>query len=181
MPDRPPLVDPSDARAVIGHYDDYPELIVALVRIRHVHTHDAGARLEEGNGSLVVRQAAEAVIVKYLQLRYTLLPYIYSLGKHTYDTGAPFMRALFMDFPQGPERREHRRRVHVRARISRRAGDGAGRAESRTVYLPAGTDWYNFWTNEKIGGGHTVHVSAPIDVIPVFVRAGSICRWARLS
>jgi alpha-D-xyloside xylohydrolase len=46
--------------------------------------------------------------------------------------------------------------------------------ESREVYLPAGTDWYNYWTNEKLAGGQTVTVAAPIDVIPLFVRAGSI-------
>jgi len=42
------------------------------------------------------------VIAKYLKLRYTLMPYLYSLGKHTTDSGAPFMRALFMDFPHDP-------------------------------------------------------------------------------
>jgi alpha-D-xyloside xylohydrolase len=45
---------------------------------------------------------------------------------------------------------------------------------SREVYLPAGTDWYNFWTNERVHGGQRLHVDAPIGVIPVFVRAGSI-------
>jgi alpha-D-xyloside xylohydrolase len=44
----------------------------------------------------------------------------------------------------------------------------------KDVYLPAGSDWYNFWTNEKLAGGRWVKVSAPIDQIPVFVRAGSI-------
>lgn len=46
--------------------------------------------------------------------------------------------------------------------------------ESREVYLPAGSDWYNYWTNEKFAGGQTITVAAPIDVIPLFVRAGSI-------
>jgi alpha-glucosidase (family GH31 glycosyl hydrolase) len=45
---------------------------------------------------------------------------------------------------------------------------------SRQVYLPAGRDWYNFWTNERVTGGQTITVSAPIDVIPLFVAAGSI-------
>ena len=45
---------------------------------------------------------------------------------------------------------------------------------SRDVYLPAGSDWYNYWTNEKLRGGQTVKVQAPIDTIPLFVRAGSI-------
>ena len=47
-------------------------------------------------------------------------------------------------------------------------------ATSRTVYLPAGVDWYNFWTNERIHGGQSIHVNAPIDTLPLFVRAGSI-------
>jgi alpha-D-xyloside xylohydrolase len=45
---------------------------------------------------------------------------------------------------------------------------------SREVYLPAGADWYNYWTNEKLHGGLTVTVDAPIDTLPLFVRAGSI-------
>jgi alpha-glucosidase (family GH31 glycosyl hydrolase) len=47
-------------------------------------------------------------------------------------------------------------------------------ATSREVYLPVGTDWYNYWTNERLHGGQTVQVSAPIDTLPLFVRAGSI-------
>ncbi|MGC4085234.1 MAG: glycoside hydrolase family 31 protein [Vicinamibacterales bacterium] len=47
-------------------------------------------------------------------------------------------------------------------------------AQSRQVYLPAGSDWINWWTNEKFAGGQTLTVAAPIDVIPLFVRAGSI-------
>jgi alpha-glucosidase (family GH31 glycosyl hydrolase) len=42
------------------------------------------------------------------------------------------------------------------------------------VYLPAGCDWYNYWTNERIKGGQTITANAPIDTIPLFVRAGSI-------
>jgi len=42
------------------------------------------------------------------------------------------------------------------------------------VYLPAGSDWYNYWTNERVKGGQTITVQAPIDTLPLFVRAGSI-------
>jgi alpha-D-xyloside xylohydrolase len=45
---------------------------------------------------------------------------------------------------------------------------------SRSVYLPAGADWYNFWTNERVHGGQTITVPAPIETLPLFVRAGSI-------
>jgi alpha-glucosidase (family GH31 glycosyl hydrolase) len=47
-------------------------------------------------------------------------------------------------------------------------------ATSREVYLPAGADWYNYWTNERVKGGQSIAVQAPIDTIPLFVRAGSI-------
>jgi alpha-glucosidase (family GH31 glycosyl hydrolase) len=47
-------------------------------------------------------------------------------------------------------------------------------ATSRDVYLPAGSDWYNYWTNERVKGGRTIAVQAPIDTLPLFVRAGSI-------
>ena len=44
----------------------------------------------------------------------------------------------------------------------------------RTVYLPAGCDWYNYWTNEQLHGGQILTVDAPIDTLPLFVKAGSI-------
>ena len=47
-------------------------------------------------------------------------------------------------------------------------------ATQRTVYLPAGCDWYNYWTNERLHGGQTIVADAPIDTLPLFVRAGSI-------
>jgi len=47
-------------------------------------------------------------------------------------------------------------------------------ATTREVYLPAGADWYNYWTNERVHGGQTISVAAPIDTLPLFVRAGSI-------
>ena len=47
-------------------------------------------------------------------------------------------------------------------------------AVSRKVYLPAGTDWFNYWTNQRVHGGQSLKVDAPIDTLPLFVRAGSI-------
>jgi len=47
-------------------------------------------------------------------------------------------------------------------------------ATSRKVYLPAGNDWYDWWTNRKIAGGQWIEAEAPINRIPLFVRAGSI-------
>ena len=101
------------------------------------------------------------------------MPYIYSLGYSTYQSGAPYMRALFMDFPDDAEA----------ARLTDEYMFGPAflvapvteqGATSRKVYLPAGTDWYNYWTSERLQGGQTISVDAPIDTLPLFVRAGSI-------
>jgi alpha-D-xyloside xylohydrolase len=113
------------------------------------------------------------VISKYLQLRYTLMPYIYSLGKRTYDTGAPFMRALFMDFPDDPNVANLGDEYMFGPAFLVAPVTEQG-SESRPVYLPAGRDWYNYWTNERFAGGQTITVAAPIGIIPLFVAAGSI-------
>jgi alpha-D-xyloside xylohydrolase len=171
--ERKPLVDPSDARNVIGNYDDYPELAVRWYQygtfLPTMRAH--GLRKEAEVWSY--GKEAEAIISRYLKLRYTLMPYLYSLGKHTYDTGAPFMRALFMDFPNDPKVFNIGDQYMFGPAFLVAPVTEQGR-ESREVYLPAGSDWYNYWTNEKLAGGQTVTVAAPIDVIPLFVRAGSI-------
>ena len=116
---------------------------------------------------------AEPILEKYLRLRYQLMPYIYSLGYHTWLTGAPFLRALPLDFPDDPKVADLRDEYMFGPAFLVAPVTEQG-ATSREVYLPAGTNWYNYWTNERVKGGQTITVQAPIDTIPLFVRAGSI-------
>jgi alpha-D-xyloside xylohydrolase len=172
-PDRPPLLDPSDARDNVGHYDDYPELYTrwfeyaAFEPIFRAH----GSR--RSNEVWSYGKAAEPILVKYLKLRYQLMPYIYSLAYRTYETGAPYMRALFMDFPNDPKvaRLTDEYMFGPAFLVAPVTEQGA---TNRAVYLPAGTDWYNYWTGERLHGGETIQAPAPIDTLPLFVRAGSI-------
>jgi alpha-D-xyloside xylohydrolase len=173
VPERPPLVNPSDARAVIGRYDDYPELVVRWYQYATFTPTMRAHGVRKGTEVWSYGKEAEAIIVRYLKLRYALLPYIYSLGKRTSDTGAPFMRALFMDFPQDPNVAKIGDEYMFGPALLVAPVTEQG-MQSRLVYLPAGSEWYDFWTNEKLSGGQTVRVAAPIEVIPVFVRAGSI-------
>jgi alpha-D-xyloside xylohydrolase len=172
-PAHPPLLDPSDARANVGGYDDYPELYTrwfeyaAFLPIFRSH----GSRLY--NEVWSYGKAAQPILEKYLKLRYELMPYIYSLGYRTYETGAPFMRALFMDFPGDPSVADIADEYMFGPAFLVAPVTEQG-ATSRMVYLPAGADWYDFWTNERFHGGETVKVAAPIDRLPLFVRAGSI-------
>jgi alpha-D-xyloside xylohydrolase len=172
-PEHPPLLDPSDARKVVGGYDDYPELYTRWFQyatfLPIMRTH--GSR--EENEVWSYGKAAEPILEKYLRLRYELMPYIYSLGYHTWETGAPFLRALPLDFPDDPKVADLRDEYMFGPAFLVAPVTEQG-ATSREVYLPAGADWYNYWTNEKVKGGQTVKVEAPIDTIPLFVRAGSI-------
>ncbi len=172
-PARKPLLDPSDARANVGGYDDYPELYTrwfqyaTFLPIMRSH----GSRRE--NEVWSYGKQAEPILEKYLRLRYELMPYIYSLGYHTWQTGAPFLRALPLDFPQDPNVTDLRDEYMLGPAFLVAPVTEQG-ATSRKVYLPAGADWYNYWTNERLKGGQTITAEAPIDTIPVFVRAGSI-------
>ena len=172
-PDRPVLIDPTDARDEVGHYDDYPELYVRWFEYGafqpNFRTH--GSRPQ--NEVWSYGKQAEPILEKYLRLRYELMPYLYSLGYHTHQTGAPFMRGLFMDFGNDPKVADIGDEYMFGPALLVAPVTEQGRT-SRTVYLPAGTDWYNFWTSERVHGGETITVNAPIDVIPLFVRAGSI-------
>lgn len=171
--EHPPLVDPSDARANVDNYEDYPELFVRWFEwgvfqpIMRAH----GER--EHNEVWAYGKQAETILEKYLRLRYQLLPYIYSLGYHTYQTGAPYTRALFMDFPGDPNVATIGDEYMFGPAFLVAPVTEQG-ATSRRIYLPAGTDWYNYWTSERLKGGQTIDVPAGIDTIPLFVRAGSI-------
>ncbi|MGA8153331.1 MAG: TIM-barrel domain-containing protein [Terriglobales bacterium] len=172
-PAHAPLLDPSDARDNVGGYDDYPELYTrwfeyaAFLPIFRAH----GSR--NFNEVWSYGKAAEPILEKYLKLRYQLMPYIYSLGYKTYQTGAPFMRALFMDFPNDPKVADLGDEYMFGPAFLVAPVTEQG-TTSRMVYLPAGTDWYNYWTNERVRGGQTIRVDAPIERLPLFVRAGSI-------
>jgi alpha-D-xyloside xylohydrolase len=172
-PAHPPLLDPSDARDNVGGYDDYPELFTRWFEygtfLPIMRTH--GSR--NYNEVWSFGKQAEPILEKYLKLRYQLMPYIYSLGYKTYASGAPFMRALFMDFPNDPQVADLGEEYMFGPAFLVAPVTEQG-ATSRELYLPSGADWYNFWTNERVRGGQRITVDAPVDVIPLFVRAGSI-------
>jgi alpha-D-xyloside xylohydrolase len=173
IPKHPPLLDPSDARDNVGHYDDYPELYTRWFEYGAFQPNFRTHGTRPHNEVWSYGKQAEPILEKYLRLRYQLMPYIYSLGWSAHETGAPFMRGLFLDFPKDPKVADIGDEYMFGPALLVAPVTDQG-ATTRSVYLPAGTDWYNFWTNERIHGGQRLTVQAPIDTIPVFVRAGSI-------
>ncbi|AMR32233.1 hypothetical protein A0256_12775 [Mucilaginibacter sp. PAMC 26640] len=123
-----------------------------------------------------------ATLLKYDKLRYRLLPYIYSLAGRVNQDNYTMMRALTFDFRNDPK-------VYgipdqymfgpaflvnpVTAQLYTGAGASV-KNKTREVYLPASTKWYNFWTGEVSNGGQKLTVDVPMDMMPLYVKAGSI-------
>ena len=137
---------------------------------------------------------------QFIQLRYRLLPYIYSVqGDVTLNSGT-MMRPLVMDFAKDRRAiarndeymfgrsllvkpvtdplytwKDNRKKGHLIYQ-----GDDIRKISAPVkVYLPAGTDWYDFWTNKVEKGGEEIMRPCPIQEMPVYVKAGSILPWGQ--
>ena len=144
-------------------------------------------------------------IEKTINLRYSLLPYIYSTSWEVTNKQSTFMRALVMDFVHDKRTWDIKNQFmfgksilvapvvqaqytpEVDIQTNEEDGwnkeDGANLAEqdinfsdlrTSNVYLPAGTTWYDFWTNKRYRGGNEITMETTIDMIPLFIKAGTI-------
>lgn len=131
-------------------------------------------------------------LVRFIRWRYRMLPYLYSLAGWTTHRGYTMMRMLPFDF------REDSRVKNVVDQfmlgpaflvspVTRpfyygpKSSPLPGGVRAREVYLPEGAEWFDFWTGERFTGGQTVSVPAPLNEIPLFVRAGSIVPLANVA
>lgn len=116
--------------------------------------------------------AVEPICRKFLNLRMQLLPYLYSAAWETHTTGMPLIRSLGLAYPDDPHAWE----------VADAYLFGPGllvapiftqAATERSVYLPAG-QWFDFWTGAAVQGGKAVEVTAPLESMPLLVRAGAM-------
>jgi len=112
-------------------------------------------------------------MVYYSRLRYTLLPYIYTLAADTWHHDGSIMRGLPMDFPSDPAVRDINDQYLFGPSLLVAPVTTFG-ATSRKVYLPAGTTWLDYYTGQRLQGGQTIDAAAPLERIPLYVRAGAI-------
>jgi len=119
---------------------------------------------------------AIAAAHKYLGLRYRLLPYIYTNAYVTHVTGLPLLRPLVLEYQDDVVAAETKDEFLLGQDLLVAPVDVED-AVTRSVYLPHG-DWIGLEDGKKYVGGSTTTVSAPVDCIPVFVRAGAIIPMA---
>ncbi|HWD40701.1 MAG TPA: TIM-barrel domain-containing protein [Fimbriimonas sp.] len=114
----------------------------------------------------------EPICRKYLELRYRLMPYLYSVVRDGTKTGLPVMRALWLHFPDDPQS-VSTGDVYIWGPNILVAPVTEKGATSRSLYLPPGT-WYDFWTRAKVEGGREVTRPVDLETMPLYVRAGAI-------
>ncbi len=114
----------------------------------------------------------EPICRKYLDLRYRLMPYLYSAVREAHDTGMPIMRALWLGYPNDP-RAVERSDEYLWGRDILVAPVTEKGATSRKVYVPRGL-WYDFWTQTKVEGGREITRAVDLTTMPLYVRAGAV-------
>lgn len=170
---------------------DYRELYArwmefgAFTPLMRSHGADAPREIYQfGKKGDKVYDAAE----KYINIRYRLLPYIYSASWDVTAHQSSMMRALFMDFAAdknvwdmtgeymfgksilvNPVTSAMYTKVEGRDKV-----EDFSTVKSQETYLPAGASWYDFWTGEKFDGGKKVSRVTPLDIIPLYIKSGSI-------
>jgi alpha-D-xyloside xylohydrolase len=112
-------------------------------------------------------------IVKMIRLRMRLIPYLYSLAGAVTFSRETMLRMLAFDFP-GDKTARNVKDEFMLGRALLICPVLKPGAAARQVYLPADADWYDLWTEMKVAGGQWIRADAPLPVIPVFVRAGSV-------
>ena len=118
------------------------------------------------------RPEIEGIIRKYLELRYRLMPYLYTAVRETHETGLPIMRALWLHYPDDPAAAV-RGDEYLWGPDMLVAPVVEKGATTRRLYLPRGA-WYDFWTEERVTGGREIERPVDLETMPLYVRAGAV-------
>ena len=124
----------------------------------------------------------KSILLNYDNLRYRLIPYIYSLTWKVTNEGYTIMRALAFDFRTDPAINNIQDQymfgpAFLVSPVTEPAGDNReipSGGNTRKVYLPQSSKWFDFWTGKKYDGGQTINSPAPIETIPLYIKSGSI-------
>lgn len=167
----------TDISGYCGEIDDYPAMAELFTRWIQLGAFNPLSRIHhEGNNAVepwLFGEEAERNAKAAIELKYSLLPYIYTYAREAHDLGLPIMRPMVMEFPTDTETYSLDTQFMfgeemLVAPVVKKS------ARSRNLYLPEGT-WIDF--NDKkseFGGEQWMTVDAPLSKIPIFVRKGSI-------
>ncbi|TVY00403.1 glycoside hydrolase family 31 protein [Cohnella terricola] len=123
-------------------------------------------------------EQVESICREYIGLRYRLLPYLYSLFYEAHQTGVPIVRSLIMEYPEDRGAYNICDQFLLGSFLLAAPIYRPG-VRSRAVYLPEGI-WYDYWTGERHEGGRSILADAPLERMPLYVKAGAVIPEAPL-
>lgn len=135
-------------------------------------------KLNNANQFSPVWQKLEDQCRDVVRLRMKFVPYLYSAFMRYHEHGTPPFRALVMDYPYDPQTWKIDDQYMVGENLMV-APVVAGESR-RKIYLPKG-DWFDFWSGKPVSGGRTITMNVPLNVIPVFVKSGTLLPLAHPS
>jgi len=115
----------------------------------------------------------KSILLNYDNLRYRLLPYIYSLSRKVTNKGYTIMRSLAFDFREDANIKSIPDQYMFGPAFLVNPVTERGK-EKRSVYLPKSTKWFDFWTGQTFDGGQAIDAPAPVETIPLYIKAGSV-------
>jgi alpha-glucosidase (family GH31 glycosyl hydrolase) len=133
---------------------------------------DLGSRLPWEWGDSVLNSAKISI-----QLRYKLLPYIYTMTRIAYEQGIPLCRGLYIDYPESDSAYRYDEFMFgnnlLSAPILNSSETTDGKITKRTLWLPKG-EWYDYFTQQIYRGDKEITLAKSLFEFPLFVKAGSI-------
>nr|WP_321023310.1 TIM-barrel domain-containing protein [Clostridium neonatale] len=118
-------------------------------------------------------ELTEEINKKYIKLRYKLIPYLYDLMWSMSKNGAPVIRPLLFNYQNDKNTYEINDEFMCGDNILVAPVVEQGK-KARMVYLPYGDNWIDYWTKEEFEGGSYIIKETPIDVCPIYVKAGAV-------
>lgn len=112
------------------------------------------------------------IVRKFIELRYQLLPYLYTAFWHHVDQGRPILKSLVL-YDQEDVHTHYRTDEFIFGESILVCPIIEQNARGRRMYIPRG-NWYNYWTNEVVKGGKELWVDADIESMPIFIKEGAI-------
>jgi alpha-glucosidase len=114
----------------------------------------------------------EAIRKRYIELRYELMPYIYTTAEEMSRTGMPMMRPMMLEFPSEPQVAGNGS-IYMFGPSLLVAPKLTEMLDAYAFAMPSGT-WYDFWTGKKVAAAKEIKLEPKLDELPVFVRGGAV-------
>lgn len=113
---------------------------------------------------------------RFLQLRYSLIPYIYTYSRLAHEDGEPLVRGTYIEYPEqeGAYQFGHQYLLGKDLLIAPVSEPGFGKPVLKKIYLPAGEKWFDWFTGKMYEGGQVIAYECPLERMPIFVRAGAV-------